>query len=195
MLYMHDNAVVIYLASPYVRSLRDLEQRSMYIADIPLHDVTRDLLWMDMMTRLFRKNSLKFFSLKNHGHLLSVTKYLHKVGCCLSFYQWVIYLRQKCAFVYFRYRSMLEGQGHNVGSRLSCPVPMYDSPLQSLDPNDPQVLRSQLDSTNAALVAERQQNQILHHALLPKTTAAQLQNGLHPQAGGHFYSNYLILYS
>ena len=42
---------IIYLCSPYVRSLQDLEERQMKLADIPVHDVTRDMLWVELMVR------------------------------------------------------------------------------------------------------------------------------------------------
>lgn len=46
--------VVIYLCSPFVRALRDLEERKMFMSDIPIHDVTRDMLWMELMSRFGR---------------------------------------------------------------------------------------------------------------------------------------------
>ena len=51
MYYLEDRDMVIYLCSPFVRSLKDLEDRKMHLADIPIHDVTRDLLWMELMAR------------------------------------------------------------------------------------------------------------------------------------------------
>ena len=51
MMYDHVKNVIVYLCSPFVRCLNDLEQRKMYLADIPIHDVTRDLLWMELMSR------------------------------------------------------------------------------------------------------------------------------------------------
>ena len=54
MFYLEDKDMVIYLCSPFVRSLKDLEDRKMHLADIPIHDVTRDLLWMELMARYTR---------------------------------------------------------------------------------------------------------------------------------------------
>lgn len=51
MIYMKKEDLLIYLCSPFVRCLNDLEMRQMFIADIPIHDVTRDLLWMELMAR------------------------------------------------------------------------------------------------------------------------------------------------
>ena len=42
---------LLYMASPFVRSLHELEERSLHLADIPSHDVTRDLLWMELKAR------------------------------------------------------------------------------------------------------------------------------------------------
>ena len=55
MYYLEDRDMVIYLCSPFVRSLKDLEDRKMHLADIPIHDVTRDLLWMELMARYATK--------------------------------------------------------------------------------------------------------------------------------------------
>lgn len=51
MVPLKDESYVIYLCSPFVRSLRDLETRRMHLADIPIHDVTRDMLWMELLAR------------------------------------------------------------------------------------------------------------------------------------------------
>ncbi len=51
MVQASDEDVIIYLCSPFVRSLKDLEANQMFLADIPMHDVTRDLLWMELMAR------------------------------------------------------------------------------------------------------------------------------------------------
>ena len=51
-MYIEEHDLVLYLSSPFVRCLNDLEQRHMYIADIPIHDVTRDMLWVELMSRL-----------------------------------------------------------------------------------------------------------------------------------------------
>ena len=42
---------LIYLCSPHVTSLQDLEQRNMKLADIPVHDVTRDVIWLQLIAR------------------------------------------------------------------------------------------------------------------------------------------------
>ena len=51
-MYMEEHNMIVYLCSPFVRSLKDLEDRRLHLSDIPIHDVTRDLLWMELMTRL-----------------------------------------------------------------------------------------------------------------------------------------------
>ena len=70
MYYLEDRDMVIYLCSPFVRSLKDLEDRKMHLADIPIHDVTRDLLWMELMARYI----LIFYSLNTATRRTKDTK-------------------------------------------------------------------------------------------------------------------------
>ena len=51
MISVDNDTLVIYLCSPFVRCLNDLEQRKMFLADIPIHDVTRDMLSHEFMGR------------------------------------------------------------------------------------------------------------------------------------------------
>ncbi len=44
-------ASILYLASPRVTSIEELEQQGLYLSDIPIHDVTRDLI---LLNRHFR---------------------------------------------------------------------------------------------------------------------------------------------
>ena len=51
MLFSDNTEHLLYLASPFVRSLQELEERDLHLADIPVHDVTRDLLAMELKAR------------------------------------------------------------------------------------------------------------------------------------------------
>ncbi len=44
MLYVSESDVVLFLCSPSVLNLDDLNRRGLYLSDIPLHDATRDLV-------------------------------------------------------------------------------------------------------------------------------------------------------
>lgn len=46
-----ENCPVLFLASPRISSIEELEQRGLYLSDIPMHDVTRDLI---LLNRHFR---------------------------------------------------------------------------------------------------------------------------------------------
>ena len=46
MIYLPESYSMLFLCSPRVSSIDDLEQRSLYISDIPIHDATRGLLMM-----------------------------------------------------------------------------------------------------------------------------------------------------
>lgn len=44
MLYVSESDLVLFLCSPSVLNLDDLNRRGLYLSDIPLHDATRDLV-------------------------------------------------------------------------------------------------------------------------------------------------------
>ena len=46
MIYLPEVSSVLFLCSPRVRRLQDLENRGLYLSDIPIHDATRGLLMM-----------------------------------------------------------------------------------------------------------------------------------------------------
>ena len=46
MIYLEESACIIFFCSPSVSSLDDLSQRGLYLSDIPLHDATRDLVFL-----------------------------------------------------------------------------------------------------------------------------------------------------
>lgn len=46
MIYVAESDTMLFLCSPRVKRLHDLEQRGLYLSDIPIHDATRGLLMM-----------------------------------------------------------------------------------------------------------------------------------------------------
>lgn len=46
MIYVPESDAMLFLCSPRVKRLHDLEQRGLYLSDIPIHDATRGLLMM-----------------------------------------------------------------------------------------------------------------------------------------------------
>ena len=46
MIHLTDSDCILFLCSPRVRSIYDLDQRGLYLSDIPIHDATRGLLMM-----------------------------------------------------------------------------------------------------------------------------------------------------
>lgn len=46
MIYVPESDCVMFLCSPSVMNLDDLNRRGLYLSDIPLHDATRDLVLM-----------------------------------------------------------------------------------------------------------------------------------------------------
>ena len=46
MIYLPESNSMLFLCSPRVKRLHDLEQRGLYLSDIPIHDATRGLLMM-----------------------------------------------------------------------------------------------------------------------------------------------------
>lgn len=44
MLYIEEKELILFLCSPSVLNLDDLNRRGLYLSDIPLHDATRDLV-------------------------------------------------------------------------------------------------------------------------------------------------------
>ena len=42
-----DGTLILFLASPRIDSIEDLEQQGLYLSDIPIHDVTRDLILLN----------------------------------------------------------------------------------------------------------------------------------------------------
>ena len=46
MIHLSDSDCILFLCSPRVRSIDDLDQRGLYLSDIPIHDATRGLLMM-----------------------------------------------------------------------------------------------------------------------------------------------------
>lgn len=51
MMYLSDSDSMLFLCSPRVSSISDLEQRGLYLSDIPLHDATRSLVMMSQTAR------------------------------------------------------------------------------------------------------------------------------------------------
>lgn len=43
----HEGALILFLGSPRVNKIEDLEEQGLYLSDIPVHDVTRDLLLLN----------------------------------------------------------------------------------------------------------------------------------------------------
>jgi len=48
MIYLHETDSVLFLCSPRIKNLQDLESRKLYISDIPIHDATRALIIMEV---------------------------------------------------------------------------------------------------------------------------------------------------
>ena len=46
MVYLPESECMLFLCSPRVSSIKDLDQRGLYLSDIPMHDATRGLLMM-----------------------------------------------------------------------------------------------------------------------------------------------------
>ena len=46
MIYLPESDCMLFLCSPRVSSIKDLDQRGLYLSDIPMHDATRGLLMM-----------------------------------------------------------------------------------------------------------------------------------------------------
>ena len=46
MIYVPESDCMMFLCSPSVMNLDDLNRRGLYLSDIPLHDATRDLVLM-----------------------------------------------------------------------------------------------------------------------------------------------------
>lgn len=44
MIYVQESELILYLCSPSVTNLEDLNRLGLYLSDIPLHDATRDLV-------------------------------------------------------------------------------------------------------------------------------------------------------
>ena len=51
MIQLPESNSMLFLCSPRVSSIQDLEQRSLYLSDIPIHDATRSLLMMSQAAR------------------------------------------------------------------------------------------------------------------------------------------------
>lgn len=51
MIHLPESSSMLFLCSPRVSSIQDLEQRSLYLSDIPIHDATRSLLMMSQAAR------------------------------------------------------------------------------------------------------------------------------------------------
>ncbi|CAH1781642.1 unnamed protein product [Owenia fusiformis] len=68
MVHLAQDGYVVYLASPYVRCLQDLEDRKMHISEIAIHDVTRDLLmWEDELRCI--NPTLRFMSRREQSQV------------------------------------------------------------------------------------------------------------------------------
>lgn len=46
------NSTILYVASPRVKSIKELEDQGLYLSDIPVHDVTRDLILLNHQLRV-----------------------------------------------------------------------------------------------------------------------------------------------
>ena len=51
MIQLPESDSMLFLCSPRVSSIQDLEQRSLYLSDIPIHDATRSLLMMSQAAK------------------------------------------------------------------------------------------------------------------------------------------------
>lgn len=51
MIFLPESDCILFLCSPRVRSIHDLDQRGLYLSDIPIHDATRGLLMMSQTAR------------------------------------------------------------------------------------------------------------------------------------------------
>ena len=53
------DAPILYLASPRIHNVQDLELHGLYLTDIPIHDVTRDLILLDRHFQVEMKIALE----------------------------------------------------------------------------------------------------------------------------------------
>jgi len=47
MIHMIDIGYIIFIGSPRLESLNEMQERNMYLSDIPLYDVTRELILLN----------------------------------------------------------------------------------------------------------------------------------------------------
>lgn len=59
MIYVPESDAMLFLCSPRVKRLHDLEQRGLYLSDIPIHDATRGLLMMGQAAESEFSNSVR----------------------------------------------------------------------------------------------------------------------------------------
>ena len=59
MIYVAESDTMLFLCSPRVKRLHDLEQRGLYLSDIPIHDATRGLLMMGQAAESEFSNSVR----------------------------------------------------------------------------------------------------------------------------------------
>ncbi len=59
MIYLPEVEAMLFLCSPRVKRLKDLEQRGLYLSDIPIHDATRGLLMMGQAAESEFENSIR----------------------------------------------------------------------------------------------------------------------------------------
>ena len=59
MIYVPESDAMLFLCSPRVKRLHDLEQRGLYLSDIPIHDATRGLLMMGQAAESEFTNSVR----------------------------------------------------------------------------------------------------------------------------------------
>ena len=66
-----ENAAILFLASPRISSIKELEHQGLYLSDIPIHDVTRDLI---LLNRHFQVEMSIARELEETKHDLQIQK-------------------------------------------------------------------------------------------------------------------------
>lgn len=59
MIYLSDSDCMLFLCSPRIKNLQDLEARKLFISDIPIHDATRALIIMEVAKNMQFQHAVK----------------------------------------------------------------------------------------------------------------------------------------
>jgi guanylate cyclase soluble subunit beta len=65
MIWLEDVNHILFIGSPRLASLSDMEERQLYLSGIPLYDVTRELVLLNQQ-RIAELQSQVIFPLKNY---------------------------------------------------------------------------------------------------------------------------------